>query len=56
MRHQDSLLLITKYLNNIMSFSERYGFTKKKSLQSTLIDDDLRHCLWNQLEDILKLI
>lgn len=50
-----TLMFITK-INDIMSFSERYGFKKKKSFQSILIDDDLRHCLWNELEDLFKII
>ncbi|MFZ2486151.1 MAG: hypothetical protein WAW84_06140 [Candidatus Rickettsiella isopodorum] len=33
-----------------MYFAERYGFGEMKPLQSTSIDDDLRHSLWNQLE------
>lgn len=33
-----------------MNFAERYGFAEKKPLQSTSIDDNLRHSLWNKLE------
>jgi hypothetical protein len=37
-----------------MSFATRYGFAESKPLQLTTMDDNLRHSLWNELEDVLK--
>lgn len=37
-----------------MNFSTRYGFAEKKSLQLTSMDDDLRHSLWNKLDELFN--
>ncbi len=37
-----------------MSFATRYGLVDKKPLQLTSIDEDLRHSLWNELDDVFN--
>lgn len=39
-----------------MNFSERYGFKEEKAVQLTTMDDELRHCLWNELENLFNYI
>lgn len=37
-----------------MSFATRHGFAMEKPLQLTIMDDDLRHSIWNELDDFFK--
>lgn len=37
-----------------MSFATRYGFAEIKAVQLIGMDEDLRHSLWNELEDVFN--